>query len=882
MELIKDFSNWQLDLWSVLIGGFVVPTLVLIGIGIRKQVQDWIMRTVEGVLYNIGRHIGIKRMAWLSLKRLARLNLGKEGSAFLPIPSRNNRTLNTDDSFVTLAMDSAAMGGGRYDHHSLLNVGKRLRVIGDPGSGKSSLVKRMFRDACRALLAKPGVSRLPVMLELRKLIKLPDQDDEQTLGTFLYEELKKQISEAKVYGAADCFDIASNTNGVLVLLDGLDEVSSDRYTRISQAIHGLCRLLDNQGENNVLILTMRSQFHQQISRDFENSLPVVMAIQPFSPEDIYTFLSRWPFQKKEERPVHIRRIHDNLNRLPTLREMCRNPLVLSMYVAEDEVSQGAAVPESRTAFYKTVLDELLSKRRSRQGISQPGRQAEHERRKRLLGAMAFEHMLNPSEPTNTLNWQNMLNTCTRILQESGLKDVSPEEYLREIAKETGLISEERPGESWRFIHLTFGEYLAAAHAAEVIEDGWHVLMDKHRDFRNSATHSLATRLNEVLPFAAGLLPHKNVSRVLDDVLSLADLDVQGRVLLETKRYEHACWQQFSSNIRDQILNPPQTHQIGSPRWMDLLRLAITVFQDARNAGSHAGEELFAVGKSEEIVRTWGDDALSALAREDGFALFSMLNSLGLSPLTSYSHILLKAMDQQPLQDEVISLVEREGEKHPEWRIFLIESGMRYSNLAKKLRSTKDVWPWLDKLMVERKKQELWFDDLFIKKNIYTCLVTNAIANYENIKIPDFYLIANLINIKPPNYKFLFSNYLAVMSIAALVILAVIEFIVLFERRIELHGMVGSLIINIMFIIVFFALISIFSLFLSFALYVRNELTLHLSLFYNSMDKIGYFRYDGMFKLGIIMLGRVVLFKQSYSSFCDAVMKIDKSRYELRL
>src|SRR5262249_32849523 len=151
--------------------------------------------------------------------------------------------------------------------------------------------------------------------------------------------------------------------GLLVLLDGLDEVSSRLYTKMETAINSLSSILSEKSENNAIILTMRMQFHQQVRRAYSSSFPNVVEIKRFSPSDIFKFLENW-FKDGDTR--NIARIYTDLTDRPTLREMCTNPLVLSMYVAEDQVSGHALSPESRTEFYSKVIEELLIKRRSKQ------------------------------------------------------------------------------------------------------------------------------------------------------------------------------------------------------------------------------------------------------------------------------------------------------------------------------------------------------------------------------------------------------------------------------------------------------------------------------------------------------------------------------------
>ena len=133
-----------------------------------------------------------------------------------------------------------------------------------------------------------------------------------------------------------------------MLLDGLDEVSSSAYQDTRTAILGISQKLGQLSEENVIVLTMRTQFHQQIKDDYRAEFSHVLALKPFQPSDVYEFLTRWQFEKDSTQ--QITRIYNELTDRPTLREMCSNPLILAMYVAEDQAAGGAVPPYTRTEF----------------------------------------------------------------------------------------------------------------------------------------------------------------------------------------------------------------------------------------------------------------------------------------------------------------------------------------------------------------------------------------------------------------------------------------------------------------------------------------------------------------------------------------------------
>ena len=143
--------------------------------------------------------------------------------------------------------------------------------------------------------------------------------------------------------------------------------------------------------------------HEPVA-DFNQDFPIVLSLRRFSSTDIYTFLTKWPF-KVDTKAENIIRLYNELSDKPALREMCTNPLVLSMYVAQDQSGENVIAPETRTDFYKLVTDELVIKRRiiqTRQGSNQT---VIKSRRYKVLGAIAFHHMMDRSQAANNIDWR---------------------------------------------------------------------------------------------------------------------------------------------------------------------------------------------------------------------------------------------------------------------------------------------------------------------------------------------------------------------------------------------------------------------------------------------------------------------------------------------
>jgi NACHT domain-containing protein len=449
MNLKTLLTKWHLDPLTAVVTIVVAPILYALLKIFAGHLKRFLSYLLEGLLYAANRFLWSSLATSLSLTRYCRLQLSSE-TRHLFVPSSRDIKLDLDTVFVTLTMDYPGSQKSDYSHQDVLNVGNRLRVIGDPGSGKSSLSKKLFRDACKQGTNAPRHSRLPFLVELKKL-QPPKALKPPLAKTWLYDYLFEEAKRSAVYRMDECFTRCVESEGLLVLLDGLDEVALVDYARVYAVIDGLNKTLAEKRDKNIIVLTMRTQFHQQIKQNYRDSFGPALFIKPFTPTDIFEFLTRWPFQT--ERATNISKIYRQLTDRPSLREMCTNPLILSMYVAEDQTSRDVLSPESRTQFYSKVLEELILKRRLKQTGPQPAPMKLKEQRERILGRICFEHLLDGTEPANCLPWKRGVAITSDIL---GTTE-SAEERFRELSKDTGLFTEERTEETFRFIHLTICE-----------------------------------------------------------------------------------------------------------------------------------------------------------------------------------------------------------------------------------------------------------------------------------------------------------------------------------------------------------------------------------------------------------------------------------------
>lgn len=666
-----------------------------------KFIRKWIGHLLESVFWNGNRFFRRKLASQISLKRYCRLELGAEASKYLDVPGAAT-ALKTDTAYVPLVLEDGEGEQRSFSHETMLQAGPRLCVIGDPGSGKSSLLKRVHRDTCGTAFMSVSGRRLPVRIELKRFAPPRGLDQEAELGRWALGCIRDKVAEAEVFEMAECFDSYASDRGLLLLLDGLDEVPADSYPSTIAAIRGLSVLLERMSDRNVVILTMRTQFHRQVAHDLAETFPLTLRICAFTPNDIFRFLTKWPFGSRAA--AEVNRIYVHLSDRPTLREMCTNPLVLAMYVARDQqIAHESELPETRTSFYRQVVSELMIARRGRQVGMPPVRTALSRQREAILGRMALSHLLDLDQPANSLSWDSSVDIACEVLKQEDR--AAAEAYLRRLSSETGLVAEERPGESLCFIHLTFCEFFAALEAAEGEENGVERVLAAHRSFRDSDTPQLRTRLAEVVPFAIGMLPRRRAAGLLVAVVESGDAQTVTRCFLETQQYESDLWPEFVQTEAQRLAG--HDLQDWNEAWLSRLHLLGVVLREAELWASMtpgaqpvvSEESLFSTlvrGNEERLVRVFSSYA----ARDPGGSL-RLAEACGVNLAVSRPDLMVEACTEPPFVSLIAERLARETAQHEIWAPILAEAGLRSEVAATLLQSTPPIAAWREAVEDQR-------------------------------------------------------------------------------------------------------------------------------------------------------------------------------------
>ncbi|MCP4691965.1 MAG: SUMF1/EgtB/PvdO family nonheme iron enzyme, partial [Desulfobacterales bacterium] len=329
-------------------------------------------------------------------------------------------------------------------------------ILGDPGSGKTTHLKRLLLWRLRGERGDPGLPEemIPVFLPLREL-----KDIDSGLDAFIQDQLDQpHMGLPKGFG-----ERLLKRGNLLFLLDGLDEVADvahrgnvARWIEAGARIHSSCRF----------VVTCRFAGYSPDIRLNEDFLE--MHIRPLTSDQARDFIHNWHrivetgLSTDHEQAAVIAagkaekllaRLNEPEFRARRVFELTRNPLLLTnlCLVHWDRGN----LPKNRARLYEECIEVLLELWHGAIGL------------KPKTTARGGMRVLQPAAL-----WMHKKEGRTRAraselapVMEPALKAMkwphgSAAEFLKAVRDESGLLTG-WDQEHYGFMHLGFQEYLAA-------------------------------------------------------------------------------------------------------------------------------------------------------------------------------------------------------------------------------------------------------------------------------------------------------------------------------------------------------------------------------------------------------------------------------------
>ena len=379
-----------------------------------------------------------------------------------------------------------------------------LVILGDPGSGKSTFLSHLA--VCLAAHAlklkgrwiarltdwpKAANNAIPIPVVLRDFARWVPKEQGKAGARHLWEFILERLKDQNHGSAKDVLEQALESGEALVLLDGLDEIASNRQREF---VRDAVAAFAERYSASRFIVTCRTLSYQDPAWQLAGVRAVELA--PFSEEKIQGFIKAWYAElgrigvvKEGDAAGLAARLAEAVQR-PDLWRLAPNPLLLTV-MALVHTHKGR-LPEARALLYEDTIDILLWRWEQiklgphadapivRQLLLDAGRTDVDL--KRTVWQLAFAaHRKGGAADKDSLAdiGELELQNALAELHPDGSRDWA-RELIEAMKLRAGLLLERVP-QVYTFPHRTFQEYLAGAYlssegdfarqAAELVAEG---------------------------------------------------------------------------------------------------------------------------------------------------------------------------------------------------------------------------------------------------------------------------------------------------------------------------------------------------------------------------------------------------------------------------
>jgi hypothetical protein len=362
---------------------------------------------------------------------------------------------------------------------------KRIVLLGDPGSGKSTIAQYACLKYPEYALSENlddtnhGMAGIPFLVTIRDFISRKNKEPSLTLLDYISDQVSSIIKRRTPLGFVEFW---LSREASLTIVDGLDEViRSEQRRKITSLVIEFARKFPD----GRFIISSRIVGYEDAPLDRNNFLHILL--QELFKAQVEIFVRNW-YKAREINPsIRESAIKGLLEALKEEKvfELVRNPLLLTIMAL---VHRGEAdLPKQRALLYNKCVEAfMVSRNRAKDLLSYD----EHEIRTCHQFIGYWMHTKAETVKGDSFGFffkdlrEGLLKDMRRRhpaseISTEALKE-KVDEFFDAARKRVGLLVE-RGEDIWVFGHRSFQEYFAASYISQNtfgVEDLWSQIQDK--------------------------------------------------------------------------------------------------------------------------------------------------------------------------------------------------------------------------------------------------------------------------------------------------------------------------------------------------------------------------------------------------------------------
>lgn len=310
-----------------------------------------------------------------------------------------------------------------------------ITLIGDAGSGKSTIVRYLFLDCIDSNF------KVPIKIELRYL-----NDYEDSLSDYIKE---KVFRLQKLATADHVIERLLCSGNFVFFLDGYDELRYSKKEKVTKEIDELVKLYPE----NCFLITSRPHTEIELLPQFHNYEVCELAY-----DEIFSFVRKqFPGNEGE----FAEKIIDSIerNHYGAHRNFLSNPLLLSMFVLTFQSFSG--IPLKRSEFYRQVFDALYSGHDSMSKLAFVRERHSGLTRDQILDLLRMFSFLSFFEEKSIFSSEYFARVLNFIKTQKDTLRFDNERITYDLLVSIGIMKME--GIDLAFPHRSLQEYFAASY-----------------------------------------------------------------------------------------------------------------------------------------------------------------------------------------------------------------------------------------------------------------------------------------------------------------------------------------------------------------------------------------------------------------------------------